>query len=131
MSSGIVTTFLPADAIIQSKPSSELLSQAAETVLKDQEKISSFILQMKSGDIVSQSASAFRARRLTYDKKLNGNNAVSTSNSDQASIVNNRRTSVFASTEIGVRQERSPPFPQEIMGTYSCHGKVTISSLVR
>ena len=33
-----------------------------------------------------------------------------------------KRTSVFSSTEIGVRQEKKLPFPTNVVGTYSCHG---------
>jgi serine/threonine protein phosphatase PrpC len=33
-----------------------------------------------------------------------------------------RRTTIYASTEIGVTQEKTSPFTNDFMGTYSCHG---------
>ena len=33
-----------------------------------------------------------------------------------------KRTSIFSSGELGVQQEKEPPFPIENVGTYSCHG---------
>jgi hypothetical protein len=33
-----------------------------------------------------------------------------------------KRTSIFASHEIGVRDEKDPPFTPEVVGTFSCHG---------
>jgi hypothetical protein len=33
-----------------------------------------------------------------------------------------KRTSIFASNEIGVRDEKDPPFAPEVVGTFSCHG---------
>lgn len=121
---GIDTSFSPADAIINSKTSSELLSLAAADAATDQDKISSFILQMKSGDIITQSASEFRARRLTYASKLNSRDSAKdkTSTSSRNDTFVRKRTSIFASSEMGVRQESTPPFSSDIMGTYSCHG---------
>ena len=39
-----------------------------------------------------------------------------------APVALKNRTSIFASSEIGVVQEKKPPFPIEYLGTYSCHG---------
>ena len=33
-----------------------------------------------------------------------------------------KRTTIYASSEIGVKQETTAPFHPSIMGTYSCHG---------
>lgn len=33
-----------------------------------------------------------------------------------------RRTTIYSSTEIGVTQEKTSPFSNDYMGTYSCHG---------
>jgi hypothetical protein len=33
-----------------------------------------------------------------------------------------KRATIFTSAEIGVKQIKIPPFPPDILGTYSCHG---------
>jgi hypothetical protein len=38
------------------------------------------------------------------------------------STIRNVRTTIFASSEIGTITEKAPPFPDNVLGTYSCHG---------
>lgn len=111
----IDTEFDQSQALMRSKTSSELLMDAST---EEDEKIQSFILQLKAGDIVTKPASEFRTRRLTYAQK--------TAHEEPPPAVvpriTQKRTTIFASKEIGVVQEKMPPFPSTIMGTYSCHG---------
>lgn len=56
----------------------------------------------------------FRKRRLTM--------ADSKSPATFESVAFPRRATIFASSEIGEISEVPPPFPTDILGTYSCHG---------
>lgn len=90
----------------------------SENVLDDKEKIATFINQLKAGDIQTKGLTEFRQRRLTYSQQTV---------TDEPSPVKTprppkSRTTIFASSEIGVVQEKKPPFPANILGTYSCHG---------
>ena len=122
---GVDTDFDAATPILRSKTSTELLSEIALVVSEDQAKIASFILQLKEGDIVTKNASAFRARRLTYAQRT-------AQAPEEPSPVKLRakRTSIFASSEVGMRQEKQAPFSANFMGTFSNHGTAsTLSEL--
>lgn len=105
------------DPMVRAKTSQDLLSECQEA--HDQNaKISSFINQLKDGDISTTRTSRFRIRRLTYSQRtLEVSESASPISKQQA-----RRTTIYASTEIGVRQEKVPPFPDNYLGTFSCHG---------
>ena len=128
---------------MKQKTSSELLSEMNENLQGDQEKIANFITQLKSGEVQTKQTSTFRARRLTYTQKTvddpvheaagqaaaaaagvggEGATPVSPRNKKPAPAHSRHRTTIFAASEIGVIHEKKPPFPDEILGTYSCHG---------
>jgi hypothetical protein len=117
--------------LTRAKTSSQLLSMASEAVLDDQQKIANFISQLKAGELQTTAASDFRTRRLTFSQ--NTQDSMTPSRPEEVvdmlpvqpkSSVKRvqSRTTIFASSEIGVVQEKKPPFPNEILGTYSCHG---------
>lgn len=122
------------DPLVRQYTSSELidaLKGADSAALDDQDKISSFISQLKKGDIATnKKTSEFRKKRLTYEhiptnappvespQAKNGTHTVQGSK-DKAKP---KRTTIFASSEIGVRQDKKPPFVSSLMGTFSCHG---------
>lgn len=113
----IDTSFHPDQAVINSKTSCELMESVNEAFTEHTEKISTYISQLKSGDINVKTPSSFRARRLSLSQK--------TAHEPEPATPDKllpRRTTVFASTEMGVRQEKRPPFSHEILGTFSCHG---------
>ena len=127
------TRFKEENAMLRVRTSSELLEQqAASTEVTEADsletnalKIASFIDALKQGDAgkkpIEKSSSGFRARRLTSAIKVEES---PTRRSDRERKSTNRvnRTTIYASSEIGVKQERVPPFPSKIMGTFSCHG---------
>jgi hypothetical protein len=116
--------------LTRAKTSSQLLSMASEAVLDDQQKIANFISQLKAGELQTTAASDFRTRRLTFSQ--NTQDSVTPSRPEEVVDVPvvpkssvkrvQSRTTIFASSEIGVIQEKKPPFPNDILGTYSCHG---------
>lgn len=100
--------------LTKSISSADLLNKT-NNLLESQAKISSFINQLKEGDITTRRSSGFRVRRLTYAQK--------TAEEPEAPVpLTSKRTTIYASREIGVTQEKAPPFPADILGTYSCHG---------
>mmetsp|Transcript_10830 Transcript_10830/g.17639 ORF Transcript_10830/g.17639 Transcript_10830/m.17639 type:complete len:537 (+) Transcript_10830:188-1798(+) len=135
--------------VLKSQSSSQLLDLVNTSIQDDQQKIADFISQIKSGEVVSKSSSNFRQRRLTYGTKTEDEvaaatvtgadattntgattSATSTSEAAASAAVapisrrNTRpvRTTIFASSEIGIKNEKTAPFPNEVLGTYSCHG---------
>lgn len=94
--------------------STELVDKA-NALVEDQKRVASFIEQLKDGDIRTRRASGFRIRRLTYAQKTD-------EEPEEIPAITVPRTTIYASTEIGVRQEKTPPFPPMILGTFSCHG---------
>lgn len=117
--------------LMKQKTSSQLLSEMNESVADDQEKIANFISQLKAGDVQTQKTSAFRQRRLTYTQKTvdepveaqaQGDGSTPAPVVSPAKRPRNVRTTIFASSEIGVVREKTPPFPDSVLGTYSCHG---------
>ncbi len=112
----------PPGILTRTRTSSELLSQAAESAMDDQDKIANFISQLKAGEVTTKPASDFRTRRLTFAQQTQLEEALALKQESVKVQRNKGRTSIFASSEIGVVQEKRPPFPDENLGTYSCHG---------
>jgi hypothetical protein len=111
----------------------DALKGADSAALDDQDKISSFISQLKKGDIATnKKTSEFRKKRLTYEHIPTNAPLLESPNkipSQQPTPVLSKekskpkRTTIFASSEIGVRQDKKPPFVSSLMGTFSCHGE--------
>jgi hypothetical protein len=113
---------------------------AKDAMQEDQQRIADFIKQIKAGEVQTQSTSEFRARRLTYSVKTEEDvipnphampgspfqerqpSMVMGSTSRKQTTVRAARTTIFASSEIGTVTEKPPPFPDSVLGTYSCHG---------
>jgi hypothetical protein len=104
----------PAPVLTKSASSADLLNKT-NNLLESQAKISSFINQLKEGDITTRRSSGFRIRRLTYAQKT-------AEEPENPVPLTSKRTTIYSSREIGVTQEKAPPFPPDILGTYSCHG---------
>lgn len=83
-------------------------------MLEDQEKVAKFIEELKGGRVDSAVSSDFRVRRLTYAQKTK-------ENPERPMPSTNNRTTVYASTEIGVQTSKAP-FGDDVLGTFSCHG---------
>lgn len=113
----IDTDFHPENALLRTKTSAQLLDTASQAAAAHTEMVSSFISQLKSGDIRTRKPTEFRTRRLTYSQKTKDEPEPKTPEKQMM-----RRTTVYASTEIGVRQEKVAPFSASVLGTYSCHG---------
>jgi hypothetical protein len=123
--------------LMRARTSSQLVDMAKDAMQEDQQKILDFIKQIKAGEVHTQSTSEFRARRLTYSVKTDEDvipNAMpgspfqerqpsmSMTTSRKQSTMRQARTTIFASSEIGTVTEKPPPFPDSVLGTYSCHG---------
>lgn len=95
-----------------------LRNESCSSYTKNRDDINSARLRLLANhhadESGSPSQSTFRRRRLTM------------SDSKPESPMNPmdlpKRASIFSSGEIGVISEKCPPFPQEILGTFSCHG---------
>lgn len=116
----------------------ESLKTSGGAVLDDQDKISKFISQLKKGDDSSnkKKPSEFRKKRLTYENAPSGSpmespqqNKIPTPQPSKEKA-KPKRTTIFASSEIGVRQDKKPPFASSLMGTFSCHGNYSIYSVL-
>jgi serine/threonine protein phosphatase PrpC len=105
--------------LLRAKTSSQLLSMVSDEVLDEKGKIENFINQLKAGEVQTKNLTEFRQRRLTYSQQAQEE---VTSPIKQPMREPKSRTTIFASSEIGVIQEKKPPFPFHILGTYSCHG---------
>ena len=119
----------------------DALKGADSAALDDQDKISSFITQLKKGDIATnKKTSEFRKKRLTYEhiptnapllespnKLMQQSQQQQQQQTTTAQVSKEKskpkRTTIFASSEIGVRQDKKPPFVSSLMGTFSCHGQ--------
>lgn len=101
--------------LISRAMSTEQLLKQANSFIMNNAKVANFISQLKEGDISTRRASGFRIRRLTYAQKT-------AEEPEKPQVLTAKRTTIYASKEIGVRQERVPPFPPMILGTFSCHG---------
>ena len=107
------------NAIVRAKTSQDMLSEFEGKAIEDHaRKVSSFINSLKDGDISTTRTSKFRIRRLTYSQR-----AVESPEAGGSPVAKStKRTTIYASTEIGVRQEKVAPFPENYLGTFSCHG---------
>eukprot|EP01031_Cornospumella_fuschlensis_P026294 gene26294-31763_t len=120
--------------LLKAKTSTQLISMVEEDELQEHSKIAEFINKLKAGEVQTKAKTEFRQRRLTYSQRTDEDNGVpsgpeSTKKADEPSVLSPPkptgrapRTTIFASSEIGVKQEKLPPFPNEVLGTYSCHG---------
>ncbi len=106
--------------LLKAKTSSQLLELVSNEVLEDHGKIDLFISQLKAGEVQTKQLTEFRQRRLTYSQQTVEEEPPSPT--ARAPRTPKTRTTIFASSEIGVVQEKKPPFPPTILGTYSCHG---------
>jgi hypothetical protein len=100
---------------IKRSTSSVELMQKTNDLMESQARISSFISQLKGGEVTTHRASGFRVRRLTYAQKT-------AEEPEKPMALTSKRTTIYASKEIGVTQEKEPPFPTNVLGTFSCHG---------
>jgi hypothetical protein len=107
----------------------DALKGADSSALDDQDKISLFISQLRNGDLSNKKPSEFRKKRLTYEHQSSTNVSPLESpqlKQQQAMSIKDaskpKRTTIFSSSEIGVRQDKAAPFPPFLVGTFSCHG---------
>ena len=101
---------------ILTKSSSDLLLDASNLLLDESSNISSYLEKLKGGEISSPESSKFRVRRLTYAQKTAENLE------PKSPFASFKRTTIYTSAGTGVRQVKVPPFPGDILGTYSNHG---------
>lgn len=106
------------NAMLQTKTSQAMLEDLIDEENERQTKVAEFLSQIKDGNVIQSKASKFRDRRLTFASKEK--EKVPALDSPPKLI--RKRTTIYASTEIGVRQEKKAPFDSSYMGTYSCHG---------
>ena len=77
-----------------------------------------FIIKLKNGDVTMQSfkdPTNFRARRGSFTQGI-------VEDPGNKEVFEQRRTTIYASSEMGITQEFKAPFPSSILGTFSCHG---------
>lgn len=104
------------DASLLTKTSQALLSELVAEEEGKNAEINEFLSKVKEGNLKTRvQGSTFRQRRLTFDQHEK-------EKTDSPTKPRNKRTTIFASTEIGLKQEKQAPFPTTVMGTYSCHG---------
>lgn len=113
--------------LLKAKTSSQLLSMLSDSAMDDTNKVANFISQLRAGEVPTKELTDFRQRRLTYSKETAADEVATSNNKIQMHNLpkpsNTRsRTSIFASSEIGFVHAKKPPFPTDILGTYSCHG---------
>ena len=83
-------------------------------MLEDQDRVAKFLEELKGGRVDTTQSSDFRVRRLTYAQKTK-------ENPEKPVPLTNSRTTVYASSEIGVKVAQAP-FGDDVLGTFSCHG---------
>jgi hypothetical protein len=117
---GIHTDFHPDEEIVKSKTSDELVQSLNEAMNQKTGKVTATISRLKSGEdnMVLKASSSFRQRRLSLSQKTAHDPEPPTPDKMLP-----KRTTIFSSTEIGVKQEKKAPFGAEVLGTFSCHGK--------
>jgi len=119
----INTRFKEENAFIRTRTSSQMLEDATTSIDENATRIASFIGDLKSGDVrQSKIQGGIRARRLTSGTNIEENTGPQSPTQKKKSMSTAPRTTIFSSTEIGVRQERAAPFNADLMGTFSCHG---------
>ena len=111
------TTFDTGAAILAHPTSTELLKDMIDEQAQQDKKIAEFMTSMVEGNVKTSKASGFRTRRLTYAQKT-----IEDPEPPSPDKLQRQRTTIYASSEIGVRQEKKAPFPDTILGTFSCHG---------
>lgn len=118
------TRFKEENAFIRGRTSSQMLDEASVSMNESVDKINSFINDLKKGDVrQSKIEGGIRIRRLTSGTSIQEDTGIKSPVTKPKKVNSiGPRTTIFASTEIGVRQERSAPFIPEILGTFSCHG---------
>jgi hypothetical protein len=123
------------DEVERQFTSSELIDAligADKEAFNDQDKITAFINQLKDGadNKNAKKPSEFRKKRLTYEHQPSGGSSSVDKKVPQKLVAGNstkdkskaKRTTIFSSSEIGVRQDKKAPFASSLMGTFSCHG---------
>lgn len=114
---GRYETKVDASSSLLTKTSQALLSELVDEEEGKNAEINEFLNKVKEGNLKTHvRGSQFRQRRLTFDQHDKAAKA------ESPSKPRNKRTTIFASTEIGLKQEKQAPFPPTVMGTYSCHG---------
>ena len=109
----------------------DALKGADNAALGDQDEISSFISQLKKGDIATnKKTSEFRKKKRKC--KRMPTNAPSVESPRQHKVIptpqaskekaKRKITTIFTSPEIGEHRDNKPPFVSSLMGTFSCHG---------
>jgi serine/threonine protein phosphatase PrpC len=106
-----------------------LMTKTSQAMLEDligeeadrQAKVAEFLSQIKDGNVIQSKASKFRDRRLTFSHKEEKDPTQLKAVESPPKLIR-KRTTIYSSTEIGVRQEKKAPFDSMLMGTYSCHG---------
>ena len=111
---------LATDVHINAQSTADLLKAAEQQANESAARLSTFIAGLKEQNQETK-ASDFRARRLTFGTKTEMKPEPG-ANRRETKGLQRKRTSIFSSSEIGVKQEKKPPFPDGIFGTYSCHG---------
>lgn len=77
-----------------------------------------FMTALEKGHIRQQSfkdPTGYRKRRGSFSQGV-------VEDPDHKEVFEERRTTIYASSEIGLQQAFKAPFPPHIMGTFSCHG---------
>ena len=103
------------DDVIHSTTSSDILSSAADILTSGSDAVSTYLDRLKGGTILSPASTDFRKRRLTYAQRT-------IEHVEAPSPISVKRTTIYTSAERGVKQIKLPPFPGDVLGTYSCHG---------
>jgi len=111
------TNFDTGAAILAHPTSTELLKDMVDEQSQQDSKIAEFMNALKDGNVKTSKASGFRTRRLTYAQKT-----IDDPEPPSPDKMTRKRTTIYASSEIGVRQEKKAPFADTILGTFSCHG---------
>ncbi len=103
--------------MLQRQTSVELLADMVNEQQQQESQIASFLGALQEGKVPVSKSSQFRKKRLTYEQKT-----VQDPEPRSPEKMLRARTTIYASSEIGVRQEKTAPFGDHIMGTFSCHG---------
>ncbi len=111
------TEFETESALLTHSTSADLLKDLVQEQNQQDKKISEYMAALKEGNVRTSKASGFRTRRLTYAQKT-----IEDPEPPSPEKRLRQRTTIYASSEIGVRQEKKAPFPDTMLGTFSCHG---------
>lgn len=124
MSAAMISSIEGPAKLLKAKTSTQLLSMVDDSALDENAKIAAFISQLKAGEVQTKGKTEFRQRRLTYSQQTVNESPSIVEIAKHSSPIRSakNRTTIFASSEIGVVREKQPPFPNDVLGTYSCHG---------